>query len=76
MKKLIEASVIFCLGATLGFGLQSVVAQDQQDEGNSFEIYHSPTGGVGKFYITKVSRTTGDTWVSVNGKDYKKLEEK
>ena len=76
MKKFIGASATFCLGAMLGFGLQSVIAQDQRNEGNSFEIYHSPTGGSANFYIAKVSRNTGDTWISVNGKDYKKLEEK
>ena len=76
MNKVIVATATFILGALVGFSFQTVTAQEHIDESSIWDIYHSPTQGSGNFYVVRVERASGKTWVSINGKDYKRLNEK
>ena len=76
MNKVIVATATFILGALVGFSFQIVTAQEHIDESITWDIYHSPTQGSGNFYVVRLNRASGETWVSIDGKDYKKLNEK
>ena len=76
MNKVSVAIATFVLGTLVGVGLQSVIAQEKVNTPIMWDIYHSPTQGSGNFYVVRVNRASGETWVSMDGKHYKKLNEK
>ena len=75
MSKHIMAATTFIIGALMGFALQSVIAQEPTSGTRTWDIYHSAMEGSGNFYIARVDRQTGQTWVATNGNDYNLLKD-
>ena len=75
MKKIVVAAATFVLGALSGFGLQTVIAQEQAGGASTWDIYHSPMEGGSNFYVVRLERETGMTWVATNGGDFKLISD-
>ena len=76
MKPKIVAVLAFVSGVGIGLGISTVSAQDSEVESN-WQIGHGSTAtGMTSFYIVKYDQTTGEVWLSKEGKDFELVKEK
>ena len=79
MKSAITATLMFVVGVGAGLGISTVFAQDSAMD-SKWRIDHTPTGIGGTsgptFYILKYNETTGEVWVSKEGKNFVLVKDK